>query len=610
MSRKNTEEVPVNGALLNSITPIGMEFKKNTITVGESMGRVYGIVKYPQSADYGWLSKLTNIPSTVASITFTPVDDSVFLESLSNTIKQKRGEYESAKDALTASRAKRAADDAEKMMIQVDQHGEKIGAMSLLVAPLTRDEKLLKKACQKVESAIAVAKCKGRLLSSLQKESFKQLSPFYTSNEKIEQITQRILPLSSFIGGFPFASTGLNDGRGYYFAKDASGGLIVVDPWMRGGDRTNSNMVIMGVGGVGKSTAIKHIIMAEYMRGTKIIIIDPESEYKELTRNLHGDWLNCGGGIKGRINPLQIKLVPKDDEDEDGERLYKDEGNGMGALALHMKSLEIFFKLYKPSFTDKHMALIKMCLIEMYEKFGITWDTDVTNLKNEDYPIFTDLNEIIEEKKTRELDPNLKSLYVDISLLLHDLIFGSDQFLWNGHTSISTQTRCVCLDTHDLQDTSDNIKSTQYFTILQWAWEQMTRDRDERVLLISDEAYLMIDHRVPQSLIFLRNAVKRARKYEAAIAIISHSVVDFLDPSVKMYGQALLDIPCIKILMGTDGKNLQETKELYKLTEAEEELLAAKRRKVALLIIGSKRLQIEFDLPEYKMKYFGKAGGK
>ena len=369
-------------------------------------------------------------------------------------------------------------------------------------------------------------------------------------------------------------------------------------------------MVIKGVAGVGKSTAIKHIILAEYMRGTKIIIIDPETEYRDLTLNLHGDWLNCGGGIKGRLNPLQIRSVPKDDEDEDGEKLYTDDGNGMGALALHMKSLEIFFKLYKPTFNDKHMALIKICLIDTYAKFGITWDTDVSNFKNEDYPIFTDLNKVIEERKNNETDPRLKELYVDISLLLNDLIFGSDQFLWNGHTSISTNSRCICLDTHDLQDTSDNIKSTQYFEILQWAWDEMTKNREERVLLICDEAYLMIDHRVPQSLIFLRNGIKRARKYEAAIAIISHSVVDFLDPSIKMYGQALLDIPCIKILMGTDGKNLQETKELYKLTEAEEEILAAKRRKIALLIIGSKRLQIEFDLPEYKMKYFGKAGGK
>jgi len=610
MAKKQIDEVPINGALLNSITPVGMEFKQNTITVGESSGRVYGIVKYPQTVDYGWLSRLTNIPSTIASITFTPVDDSAFLESLSNTIRQKRGEADSAKDRLVAMRAERAAEDAEKMIIQVDQHGEKIGAMSVLIAPITRDEKLLKKVCQKVESAIAVARCKGRVLSSLQKEGFKQMSPFYTTENKIEQITQRILPLSSFIGGFPFAASGLNDGEGYYFGKDNSGGLIVIDPWKRGGDRTNSNMVIMGVAGVGKSTTIKHIILSEYMRGTKILIIDPESEYKELCKNLHGDWINCGGGSKGRINPLQIRPVPTDDEDEAGEHLFSDEGNGMGDMALHMKTLEIFFNLYKPSLTDMHTAALKLCLIEIYNKFGIFWDTDISSLKNENFPIFTNLFEVIEVRRDKEENKDIKKIYIDLSFLLYDIVNGSDQFLWNGHTTISTQTRCVCLDTHDLQNTSDSIKRTQYFTVLQWCWEQMSRDREERVLLISDEAYLMIDPNVPQSLVFLRNVEKRARKYEAAVAIISHSVVDFLDPSIKMYGQALLDIPCIKILMGTDGKNLAETKELYNLTEAEEEILAAKRRKIALLLIGSKRLQIDFELPEYKIKFFGKAGGK
>jgi hypothetical protein len=58
----------------------------------------------------------------------------------------------------------------------------------------------------------------------------------------------------------------------------------------------------------------------------------------------------------------------------------------------------------------------------------------------------------------------------------------------------------------------------------------------------------MIDPNVPQSIVFLRNVAKRARKYEAAIAIISHSAVDFLDPSIKIYGQALLDIPNFKVL--------------------------------------------------------------
>jgi len=53
--------------------------------------------------------------------------------------------------------------------------------------------------------------------------------------------------------------------------------------------------------------------------------------------------------------------------------------------------------------------------------------------------------------------------------------------------------------------------------------------------------------------------VKRARKYEAGLVTIFHSVVDVLDPSIKMYGQALLDTPAYKVLMGTDGVNLIET---------------------------------------------------
>jgi hypothetical protein len=77
-----------------------------------------------------------------------------------------------------------------------------------------------------------------------------------------------------------------------------------------------------------------------------------------------------------------------------------------------------------------------------------------------------------------------------------------------------------------------------------------------------------------------------------------------------MYGQALLDLATYKIIMGTDGKNLQETKNLYNLTEAEEELIAEKQRGKALMLIGSKRLSINFEIPEYKFSYMGEAGGR
>ena len=600
------EQIPVNEALLNIITPMGMEIRRNSIVIGENIGKVYGVIRYPGQVEFGWLSKITNIPSTIVSVGITPIDNSTLISAISKSIIQNRGLADSAKDPLTRQRAEKAAEDGERIMQQIDQEGETVALMSVTAMPIAQDEKQFGKICRRVESVLNVQQCKVRTLANLQKEGFQSISPSYPANDTIDNIISRIIPMSTFIGGFPFASNGFNDGSGYYFAKDANGGLVIVDTWKRGNDRTNSNIVVMGVAGVGKSTAVKHILLSEYMKGTKIITIDPESEYKDMCLNLGGDWINAGGGSNGMLNPLQIRPAPMD-EDNEADKLYQDEGNGMSDMALHIKTLEIFFNLYLPSLSDMQKAILKQAVIELYNNFNIFWDTDITALSSRDFPTFSDLHKLLETKAKANKE---QTVYRDLALLLNDIATGSDSFLWNGHTTIETQSRFVCLDTHSLQNTSDNIKRTQYFNLLTWCWEQMSRDRKERVLLICDEAYLMIDPNVPQSLVFLRNVEKRARKYEAGLIIISHSVVDFLSPEIKMYGQALLDIPCIKLLMGCDGKNLQETKELYNLTDAETELLESKKRGHALFVIGSKRLHVNFEIPAYKFAYMGNAGGR
>lgn len=560
----------------------------------------------PDSPAMGWLSKITNIPSTIVSVGITPIDNGSLISAISKSIVQQRGAADSAKDPLTRQRAEKAAEDGEKIMQRIDQEGETVAMMSLTVMPIAQDEVNFTKVCRRVESAFNIQKCKVRTLANLQKEGFQSISPTYPANSTVDSIVSRIIPMSTFVGGFPFASSGYNDGRGYYFAKDSNGGLVILDTWERGNDRTNSSFVIMGVAGIGKSTVVKHIMLSEYMKGTKILCIDPESEYKDMCRNLNGSWLNAGGGKNGRSNLLQIRPAPRDDDDET-DKLYTDEGNGMSDMALHMKTLEIEFSLYLPSLTDMQKAILKQTIIELYNQFGIFWETDIRQLKATDFPILSDLHALLEKKAEANKE---NPVYRDLAMLLYDAAAGSDSFLWNGHTTLEANSRFICLDTHDLQNASDNVKRTQYLNLLSWCWEEMSRDRNERCLLVCDEAYLMIDPQVPQSLVFLRNVEKRARKYEAGLAIISHSVVDFLAPEVKMYGQALLDIPCYKILMGCDGKNLQETKDLYNLTDAEQELLESKRRGHALFIIGSKRLHVNFEIPAYKFSYMGKAGGR
>ena len=310
------------------------------------------------------------------------------------------------------------------------------------------------------------------------------------------------------------------------------------------------------------------------------------------------------------INPLQIRPVPLDDEDEEIAGI-KDEGNGLGAMALHIQSIRPFFKLLFPEITHSQLSILTSCLEDVYNKFNIFWDTDITTIPNNKFPIMKDLYEYI-SNKIEELEKKKIDLtdYKTVQGLLRDVAVGADSDIFNGYTTVKTDSRCVVLDTFNLQNSDERIKKAQYYNILTYCWEQIAKDRDEKILLACDESYLMIDTQVPQCLVYLRNIAKRCRKYSGGIIIISHSVVDFLDPSIKMYGQAILDMACYKVLMGADGQNLEEMKVLYKLTEAEEDLIYARQMGVALFMAGTSRLSVKFDIFPYEFEYFSnKKGG-
>ena len=140
----NKEPVQINNALLNTITPMGgLDFQRGKVYVGENVTKVYAITKYPQSIDPGWLSKISNIPRAVSCQIFEPCDNGALVEHLSRSITQYRGIAESTRDALVRQRAEKSADDAERLMRQIDQNGETVGYMSNLVMPVAKDEAAL-----------------------------------------------------------------------------------------------------------------------------------------------------------------------------------------------------------------------------------------------------------------------------------------------------------------------------------------------------------------------------------------------------------------------------------------------------------------------------------
>ena len=309
------------------------------------------------------------------------------------------------------------------------------------------------------------------------------------------------------------------------------------------------------------------------------------------------------------INPLQIKRVPLDDDTN--TYLEKiDESKGMGAMALHFQTLHTFFRLIYPEMTSSVEAILDEVLEKLYNKFNIYWNTDITDIPNDKFPILEDLYNLILENIKNEKEELKKQQLVLIRDTLRSICIGAESSLFNGKTTVDADSAVVCFDTFNLQNASDKIKKAQYFNILTYCWELMSKDKEEKTMLVCDEAYLLIDPKVLQTIVFLRNVSKRCRKYEGSLVIISHSIIDFLADSVRMYGQAILDMSTYKIVMGTDGVNLEDTKEIFKLTEAQADFLYKKKRNMGIFIIGSNRVFANFLVKDKELKIFGRGGGR
>lgn len=608
-NKRLNNELDVNTHIIDLISPMGMEFNKTFFMLGDVYCKILTLTNFPTTVDMGWEAKISNIEGVVYKTAHTKIDPTALIEHINNSIKIHRGRMLASKEAIVQERSKKAISDFEKLLRKIDQEQEAIFNKSFLIMVMGNSKDDLEKKCNRVIGKISAMGIKVKALSFKQKEGFDSIAPFGFISKEIREKVERNMPVSTVAGGFPFASSGLNDGTGILLGEDITRGGVILDIWKREGDRTNSNITVLGNPGVGKSATVKKIMYNEWLQGTKIIVCDPEREYKDFCTNLGGSWINLGGGQGGRINPLEIKNVPQDDENED-EKLYKNQ-NTTGALSLHFQTLRTFFKLYSPSITDIQMARLEEILEEAYKRKGIDFDTIITPTHK--FPIMEDVYNIALEF-TAEFDSkkadNEINEYSNIASLIRSMSIGADRAIWNGETNVNVNNDFICIDTFDLQQGDERIQRSQYFNILTWAWNKVAENREEKVMLIFDEAYLIVDPKVPEALMFMRNTSKRIRKYEGGLVVISHSVVDFLHEEIRRYGQALMDNPTYKVLMGTDGKNLQELSKLYDLTEAEQEILNAKRRGHCLLSVGNKRVHAVVKLEPHEIKNFGKGGGR
>ncbi|MDK2816225.1 MAG: hypothetical protein PWR22_854 [Moorella sp. (in: firmicutes)] len=606
---KNTTTTGGLTGLMDVLSPQALDFGARQITFGEQMARVLVITDYPPRVGPAWLARVAGMPGVVASIHVTPTDPANLVLSINRAIGEYTGRLELGGNALVMQRTEQALKDAQELLKKIDQEQQQIFYVTVVLLILAPDQETLDRRTRQVEAALAAAGMRGRVAVFRQEEGLKAAGPWAVLPQGIKDAGARNMPAETVAASFPFTASGINDGSGVVLGRDRDGGLVLVDIWRRGGDRTNSNWTVLAKPGAGKTFAVRLLTLRNLAQGSKVIIIDPEREYREMCRLLGGAWINCAGG-KGRINPLQVRpLAP--DPDQDDEQEGEDdidlkelrEARAQGALALHLHVLKTFFRLYLRDLTDIERVVLQKALREVYKQANINWDTDPAAIPPEDWPTFTLLYQYVAGQAQK--DPET---WKRLALFLEETVEGADASLWNGPTTVNPDSDLVVLDVHDLQNADDTVRRAQYFNVLSYAWHLIEKDRQERTMLVVDEAWLLVDPQTPQTLTFLRDTSKRIRKYMGGLVVISQNVIDFLAPEVARHGQALLDNPTYKLLLAQGEKDLEAITALMNLSEAEHDLLASAKRGEGLLVAGTQRVQVRIEAAPYEMPYLTGGG--
>jgi type IV secretory pathway VirB4 component len=583
----------IQSGLLDALAPQAIQFQKDALQLGDMEGRVMVISDYPPSVGMAWLSRVTQIPGVVTSLHLTPTNAVELVKSISKAIGEYTSRLNMGGNALVMKRTEQSLQDAETLLKKIDLEKQNVFYLTVLLLIVAPDRELLDRRTRQVASALAAAGMIGRTLIFRQEQGLRSVGPWSILDPELLKAGGRNMPVETVAASFPFVSGGINDASGVMLGRDQAGGLVVVDIWKRGGDRTNSNWTILGKPGTGKSYTAKMLLLREYAQGAKIIIIDPEREYRAMCKQLGGAWVNVAGG-KGRINPLQVRSVPIEQDDDDDEKSIFDAQTPLG---LHLQILRTFFSLYLRDLTEIERAMLEDALIEVYREKGIDFATIPDDVPPDQWPIMSDLYQYILERQAKNPE------YDRLAILLRRPAEGADAALWNGPTTATADSEFVVLDTHDLQNADDAVKRAQYFNVLSYAWNLIKQDRTSQVILFVDEAWMLADDQTPQALAFLRDTSKRIRKYMGALMVASQNVIDFLDPAVARHGQAILDNPAYKLLLAQGDKDLMALKEMMNLTEAEADLLQTAKRGEGLLVAGNQRIHVKIESAPYEAPY-------
>ncbi len=379
--------------------PSGLKIGDKDVCLGDAYVSVVTLVSYPSLVNVGWLGNVANVNNTRMVINISPMNTADISSTLKKSISETKSKLINVNDYNDQIILNNQMADYVELVNRIDREHEKFSLLTVNFFCYGASKEEVNQTKKELKNLLRSYGLGGEDLMFEQERALKMCLP--TLYLELEKNFGLPIPMMTVASSFPFIFQNLqDDGDAMILGTNSLGSLVFFDLWKCSDKQNNSNAVIVGKSGSGKSTLLKKMIRANWCRGTelnakgehkhtRVLILDAEREYKDLCESVGGSWIDCGTGISGIINPLEVRQGSDD----------LDDSNAMANdLSRHFQTFRTFIKYYFQDLTAYELTKLEEILIDVYNDKNINFNTDLSKLKSKDYPIMEDLyNRVSEE---------------------------------------------------------------------------------------------------------------------------------------------------------------------------------------------------------------------
>lgn len=519
----------------------GLEENIDYLNIDGVYMRTLYISGYPFVANSGWMDSLINFNHDT-DISYH-VHEVSALSALPK-LHRKITELESTKRAMmragkiVGSEITDPLESAMELRDKIQRGQEKLFQMSIYICIRAESLEELNKITKLLEATLSARLFYSKVARYQQLEALQSILP--RAEDQLAQ--KRNLDSSSAALTFPFMSSELVQESGIlYGVNKSNNSLVILDRF----SLHNANSITFAQSGAGKSYTTKVEILRQLMQGTRVIVIDPEREYKRLTESVGGTYIKLSAKSKQKINPFDLATTFSKASD----------------LSEHTQDLMEVIGLMAEGLTSREKAAVDKTILKIY-------------------------------KQAKKNQPLLEDLYTELHKLgqlklcekLEKYISGSLADVFNSQTNIELDNRLVIFDIKDLPE---SLRQIMMLIISNFVKNQVMAKPEKRLLII-DEGWLLLEHE--ESARFVAGLVRRARKYYLGVSIISQQANDFLKSD---YGRAIASQSALRILMRQDTTTIKGVVSEFNLSEYEQSFLLTCERGDALIIADQNHVAVK-----------------